>query len=425
MKILGVALLFLFIFPIFPSFSPLPTDRLIELIGLAYFFIGIKNHYFLISNKYLLKVVGLAIILFLVAFLVQIDNIGGFETALIKSSIDLVLMIFGSYFICSIIKRGFKEFSLIRVLEIIVLTFFIQGVISLVFYFQPALYTSFTSTLNTDVSQNLYERLHLSEVRLMGVGNAFFNGVIRYGINLIILTFLHYNNRSIFSRKPYLFLTLYVFFIVVGIMTGRTFFVVVLLSILVIVFYESRRLDKFIVRVVFTPFLLLLITIPFYFVFSNYVEIERLDRTLNFVFELFISYEETGSLSTNSSEATLNMYVFPDNLKTWFFGDGKFINSDGSYYMYTDVGYLRYIYYFGLIGTVIYFLIQLKILSYITKLVAVDGLTLMFTVLFVWILILNLKGIANLDLFAILLLVTAVIEKNARKKNALMMTGVK
>src|SRR5690606_29980435 len=231
---------------------------LIELVGIVYFSIGIKNHYFLISNKYLLKLIGLAVILFLTAFLAQINNMGGFETSLIKSSIDLVLMIFGAYFICKIIKKGFKRFSLIVVLEVIVLTFFIQGVISLVFYFQPALYTSFTSTLNTDVSQNLYERLHLSEVRLMGVGNAFFNGVIRYGINLIILTFLHYNNRSIFKQRPYLFLILYVFFIVVGVMTGRTFFVVILLSLLIIVFYESKRIDKFIVRLVFTPFVFLL-----------------------------------------------------------------------------------------------------------------------------------------------------------------------
>ena len=53
--------------------------------------------------------------------------------------------------------------------------------------------------------------------------------------------------------------------------------------------------------------------------------------------------------------------VFPDNLKTWIIGDGYFSNpyntdpfyigvKSGGYYMGTDVGYLRFIFYFGLIG---------------------------------------------------------------------------
>lgn len=55
------------------------------------------------------------------------------------------------------------------------------------------------------------------------------------------------------------------------------------------------------------------------------------------------------------------MYVFPDNLKTWIIGDGYFSNPYNTdpfyigtrsrgYYMGTDVGYLRFIFYFGLIG---------------------------------------------------------------------------
>jgi hypothetical protein len=58
------------------------------------------------------------------------------------------------------------------------------------------------------------------------------------------------------------------------------------------------------------------------------------------------------------------MYVWPDNPKTWIIGDGYFNNpywdpnymgemTDG-YYMNTDVGYLRFIYYFGLVGLSIF-----------------------------------------------------------------------
>ena len=55
------------------------------------------------------------------------------------------------------------------------------------------------------------------------------------------------------------------------------------------------------------------------------------------------------------------MVVFPDNLKTWLIGDGYFSNPGeidpyfigeivGGYYKGTDIGYLRFIFYFGLIG---------------------------------------------------------------------------
>ena len=55
------------------------------------------------------------------------------------------------------------------------------------------------------------------------------------------------------------------------------------------------------------------------------------------------------------------MYVFPDNIKTWIIGDGYFANPGdtdpyyvgplgGAFYKSTDVGYLRFIFYFGVIG---------------------------------------------------------------------------
>ena len=55
------------------------------------------------------------------------------------------------------------------------------------------------------------------------------------------------------------------------------------------------------------------------------------------------------------------MLVFPDNMKTWLIGDGYGANPTGSdpyytgrsyhgFYMGTDIGYLRFIFFFGLFG---------------------------------------------------------------------------
>lgn len=87
------------------------------------------------------------------------------------------------------------------------------------------------------------------------------------------------------------------------------------------------------------------------------------DRT-RFAFEGFFSMIETGHWETGSNNVLRDMYIWPDNPQTWIFGDGYFNNPRNDpnylgevthgYYMHTDVGYLRFIYYFGLIGLAIF-----------------------------------------------------------------------
>ena len=84
-------------------------------------------------------------------------------------------------------------------------------------------------------------------------------------------------------------------------------------------------------------------------------------QDIRFGFEGFFSLFETGEWKVHSNEMLKGMYnVFPDNLKTWLFGDGLFIDTTKEpwyvghtyrgYYMDIDVGYLRYIFYFGVVG---------------------------------------------------------------------------
>lgn len=88
-------------------------------------------------------------------------------------------------------------------------------------------------------------------------------------------------------------------------------------------------------------------------------------KNIYFAFEGFFSLAETGRWEVHSNEILKNMYVFPDNLKTWIIGDGYFDNPYGAdpyyvgenwhgFYKATDVGYLRFIYYFGVIGLLVF-----------------------------------------------------------------------
>lgn len=84
-------------------------------------------------------------------------------------------------------------------------------------------------------------------------------------------------------------------------------------------------------------------------------------KDLRFGFEGFFSLVEHGKWEVSSNDRLATMYVYPDNLKTWIIGDGYFNNPKntdpyyigeitGGYYKGSDVGYIRFIFYFGIIG---------------------------------------------------------------------------
>ena len=88
---------------------------------------------------------------------------------------------------------------------------------------------------------------------------------------------------------------------------------------------------------------------------------EAIHNNLRFAFEGFFSLWEKGEWQTNSNSILADMFIFPDNVKTWIIGDGYFDNPKdldpyfigevtGGFYMGTDVGYCRFLFYFGLMG---------------------------------------------------------------------------
>ncbi|MGM9741753.1 MAG: hypothetical protein ACI3ZC_01670 [Candidatus Cryptobacteroides sp.] len=91
-----------------------------------------------------------------------------------------------------------------------------------------------------------------------------------------------------------------------------------------------------------------------------------------FAFEGFFSLFETGRWEVNSNEILKNMVVFPDDLKTWLIGNGYFENPYyrdpyyigpifHGYYMQTDIGYCRFLFYFGIFGLLAFIAYFIKV----------------------------------------------------------------
>jgi hypothetical protein len=142
------------------------------------------------------------------------------------------------------------------------------------------------------------------------------------------------------------------------IFVGRTGFVMMSVFILFISFFSENRLRAFYSFGTFLIVATLLILVPVYF-----LESERLTFIVNTIlphaFESFYSYiEGTGFRTLTTDALKTDMLVFPVNNLTWLFGDGYYADtlfSKGNY-MGTDIGYLRVLFYVGIVGSLALYL---------------------------------------------------------------------
>lgn len=197
--------------------------------------------------------------------------------------------------------------------------------------------------------------------RLYGIGAALDVAGTRFAAALVIIAFLtQHLSDSRYAGHMWIYLASFLFIAVIGNMMARTTTVGVIVAILYWIVSSFRpvqsnlRVWKYlgVSLCVFLPIVIYLYSVN-----------EQFHDNIRFAFEGFFSIAETGQWETNSNNILKNMIVFPDNFKTWIIGDGYIENpyrrdpyyvgpNYGGYYMGTDIGYLRFIFYFGLIGLV-------------------------------------------------------------------------
>lgn len=115
---------------------------------------------------------------------------------------------------------------------------------------------------------------------------------------------------------------------------GRINFLVIAVSF-VLIFWKGRdRVNGLI--------FICLLALGVFYVLASALGIDFLEsqRILVFVFEPLINLVNEGSFSTSSSDKLVDMVFIPDS-DYWLVGSGRYFNSDGSYFMQTDSGYVR------------------------------------------------------------------------------------
>lgn len=268
-----------------------------------------------------------------------------------------------AYVVMELIRKVHGKISVELVAHYLIVVCVLQCILALLIDRIPA----FEQAVNSVVSGLGFVELNTLDKmnRLYGIGASLDVAGTRFSAILVMIAFLM---TRLETQKQNLYLPFYILavFIIgtVGNMMSRTTTVGLILFIAYLV-YNSRIYVLKITPEVRNIFgwlagsLLVLIPILIYLYHTDM----DVRNNLRFAFEGFFSLAEEGRWNVHSNEILKNMYVFPDSLKTWFIGDGYFDNpyySDsepyyvgpkiGGFYMGTDVGYLRFIFYFGLLG---------------------------------------------------------------------------
>lgn len=205
--------------------------------------------------------------------------------------------------------------------------------------------------------------------RLYGIGANLDVAGTRFAAVLVMIAYLLMQKGNVSGGLRTYYAVSFLVISIIGNMIARTTSIGMGLAVMYLLFMSFRgngnkKTWKYIfwIAVVAVPILVTL--------YHSNAETRKLFR---FAFEGFFSLAEKGTWEVSSNDRLMElMVVFPDNLKTWLIGDGYFSNPrntdpyftgkiTGGYYMGTDIGYLRFIFYFGVIGLMTFMLYFAKV----------------------------------------------------------------
>ncbi len=235
--------------------------------------------------------------------------------------------------------------------------------------------------------------------RLQGFGATFFTSGLINGFILIMISVGLYLEKYTLWTRVILYLS-FALILVIGTMIARTIMIGGAIGILIMIAGLFRTGRQFVKNITaFSISVGLAILLGGYFIVKSDIDFEAISQ---FGFEIVVKLSE-GDTSSHSTDSMVDMYkTMPDNLSTWMVGDARW--KEGSYYYKrVDIGYLRNVFYFGIIGTLLLFLYNyatLRLVFVKRKLFANYSYLLLLT-LFAYTLIINFKGTIDL-LFYIL-----------------------
>ena len=275
------------------------------------------------------------------------------------------IWLFSAYFVVFVLKKLHGKMGVKLICNYLILLCVLQCLSVLLI----DNYSGFRNWVNS----TFVELSYAGEIkRLYGIGSSLDVGGSRFATVLLIIGYLLTEKKVTQNSKlMYMYIFSFLFILIVGSMVGRTASVGGGMALLYMFWKNKETIFSF-QRQKFLLIFLLVVVVGIGVTINFYNHNAAFKENVRFAFEGFFNWWETGEWKTTSTTRWKTMFVWPDNIKTWLIGDGYFDGPSGidpnyvgpanfGFYKWTDIGYLRFIFYFGLLGLVTFIIYFIKV----------------------------------------------------------------
>lgn len=356
LRVLTALVTSFYFFPFQFTFLPTGynTKKVMAVMGLGILLVQLAKKGSFAWNKDIVFISAAAMVVSLIGLCSVIGN-DTFDYTYASYIMSMWVWLGGAYTAISMIRWVHGYVSVRLLADYLVAVCVGQCVLALAIDFYAPL-QNFINSFYTDADYFLKHK------RLYGLGAALDVAGLRFSAVLVMQTVLLVNRNAVMKKNALtLYLVSFLVIAVIGNMIARTTTVGVTLSLLYVIYaaYKSGEENlgslKNIWKWALGVFALGLPVIVYL-----YYQNAMIHDHIRFAFEGFFSLVEKGTWEVHSNDRLEMMVVFPETLKTWIIGDGYFNSpllnpyftgvAKTEFYMGTDIGYLRFIFYFGVIG---------------------------------------------------------------------------
>ncbi|PQQ42963.1 hypothetical protein C6H65_00735 [Photorhabdus luminescens] len=340
-------LLFLFIYA-FPIYKLVHSDHIGTFLALILLFLSRNGLKLLASatSKKITITIYLAYIFLISYSILNTSLIGSYDFSMIKTLINNLLSFLSCLIFISLFFSWFGYGQHIgKYLTIILM---IQSILILLMLVFPDFGEFLQSNLRT--KDELDRMATYGGIRGLGVaGSIAFGLAITMGLLGYIYLYWCATRTNISSISQ-----LIIFFtcIISSLSAGRT---AILGFVCGLIFFYFNKSFISIIKMTLkqTLYILILSCLLYIVIISNKELYAIFEMYSRYVFQSIYNYFDHSSFQVSSLEKLENMYFWPSDSTTWFFGDGKYTDYNGLYYKQTDAGYMRFLLYYGIIGSLI------------------------------------------------------------------------
>lgn len=371
-----MTMLFLFVFLLI--YAPVLNVGLGPFADLIVLFsIAVSTYYFFTSDKVTVhKSVFHLIIILLVIAVWTIINILLFEYNFAAESlrgvlrpIKAILNLLGCYSVVQLYYRWKgKSNNIEQISKHVYMAIVLHAIIMLCQFLNPEFRQFIYSFTGADRQLEFYQNFRMAG--LAGAGGAQISAF--QGLGFFIGSYLAF--YSIVSRK--LIFLGQILILTSCFLSGRTgLFIVMLFGPLFVFFiYFVHRFREF-TRVVWTTVFAIVLATSFisYLYMENFFGNKFVEVAFKRTFDTIINYDSNAGIQDDTFSALEEMWVFPNDMQTLIFGQSRLFTDGGSHagtgprILQSDIGYVRFLWSYGLIGSILNYLFYVYLLMLVMR----------------------------------------------------------